>query len=135
MHDKAPDSQTSLTPRVSSFFIENLLGSSKNEEPQRSPAKDKARADVRRESALHGRETQHRFSEVCGQAASTVSTVDRGPLAPTQPPLEWYRRSPLNFDTPDRSGSKYSCNFVPVHCFVVITKAHVKLWLACVVKT
>ncbi|XP_062407366.1 homeobox protein HMX1 [Sardina pilchardus] len=75
----------------------------KNEEASRAPTKDKVAGEVRRESVLQGREAQHRLTEVCGQAAITGSTVERGP--PTQPPLEWYRRSPLNFDTPDRSES------------------------------
>lgn len=101
MHEKAHENQTSVTPRVSSFFIENLLRSGKKEDSARTPRKDEVAEDVRRQSVLHTRETHH-FGEVSGQATSTGSTVD------AQSRLEWYQPSSLHCDSRECSESKCS---------------------------
>ncbi|XP_030644185.1 homeobox protein HMX1 [Chanos chanos] len=103
MRDKTETvSQTSTSSKGSSFFIENLLGSSRSETSV-SPVKDDAAVESRRETALRDRVTVEHYGEVRGQASSSALKTEM--CRSRQSPLQWYGQTSFNFRNFERPES------------------------------
>nr|XP_006629747.1 PREDICTED: homeobox protein HMX1 [Lepisosteus oculatus] len=101
MPDKAAESQNSTSARVSSFFIENLLGSNRKEET-RDTIQDNI-DDCSKEMFFHSGVAVSHCNQICCQVSNAGFSTQNCPLRIY--PLEWYRRASLNCAAHERLGS------------------------------
>lgn len=90
MPDKAPDSQNSTSTRVSSFFIEHLLGSSRNQDTK-AEIRDNIRGDCRKENISNSGRVVSLCNQVCCQVPG--DGLSSAYHSPSESSLEWYKTS------------------------------------------
>ncbi|XP_041087476.1 homeobox protein HMX1-like [Polyodon spathula] len=89
MPDKAAESQKSTSARVSSFFIENLLGSNRKENKKE---KNREHADdCSREKRFHNAVAVSHCSQICYQVSNAAFSSKNHRHG--ENPLVWYRES------------------------------------------
>ncbi|KAK1175498.1 homeobox protein HMX1-like [Acipenser oxyrinchus oxyrinchus] len=93
MPEKAAESQKSTFARVSSFSIDNLLGSNRKESKKE---KNRERVDdCSKEKPFHNAVAVSHCSQICYHAWNAAFSTKNHPLR-AHPP-EWYRRESQNF--------------------------------------
>ncbi|XP_033891224.3 homeobox protein HMX1 [Acipenser ruthenus] len=93
MPDKAAENQKSTSARVSSFSIENLLGSNRKESKKE---KNRERVDdCSKEKRFHNAVAVSHCSRICYHVSNAAFSTKNHPLRAN--PAEWYRRESQNF--------------------------------------